>query len=86
MEKDLPVQAIKGLLRRPGPPREIWDEALRRSGIPPDQIAEYNVPDAVSIEDMNKAIREQGCANSIAQPNSKHSDDQSQSDVPRRED
>lgn len=56
MEKDLPVQAIKGLLRRSGPPREIWDEALRRSGIPPERIAAYNVSDPVSIEDMDDSI------------------------------
>lgn len=30
---------------RHGPAKDIWDEALKRSGIEPSEIAEYNVPD-----------------------------------------
>lgn len=29
----------------PGPSKEVWDEALKNSGLEPQQVVEYNVPD-----------------------------------------
>lgn len=29
----------------PGPGKDVWDEALERSGIDPAEIVEYNTPD-----------------------------------------
>jgi hypothetical protein len=53
---------LKGLLKGRGPDKRTWDEALKRSGIDPAAIIEYNVPDdqshGVTIETMNQAIRE----------------------------
>jgi hypothetical protein len=30
----------------PGPSKAVWDEALERASINPDNVAVYNVPDA----------------------------------------
>lgn len=61
MEKSESPQCLKGLLR-PGPSRNIWDEALRRSGIDPATIQEYNIPDSVSVEEMYEAIAQAGAS------------------------
>lgn len=58
------VEDLKGMLRRPGPSKAVWDEALRRSGIDPSVIAEYNLPEDgqsdVTVEKMNEVVAEMG--------------------------
>lgn len=64
MENAKPIKPIVN----PGPSKELWDDALKRSGLDPEKVIEYNVPEgqeprrAVTIEEMNEAIAQAGAS------------------------